>query len=303
MPFTNKTISIATLGVTALGVIAAYLQFFVVEEPVRTPIQITNLGDCNATGMTSGALALDCSTTVVENTPTIQDFWNVANSNAPGAAGRKEAIEALVEANQTFIGYDVSCERLGQETVLNIGPLTGGCKGAAHLEKLVVSGNFRNSNFSGAILRNSDFSYGDLYGADFSFSELYGAKFENAGLNFSNFSFARLSDASFSNARLTNAFFNHADLSGANFINALLDIASLEAALISGANFTGAHGYRGEDEHNGNKPFIWHSAPSFYSDFNDLPIDFDITLYDVCLWDENTEYTYAHIKPEPCLTP
>ncbi|MCD4695639.1 MAG: pentapeptide repeat-containing protein [Bacteroidales bacterium] len=105
--------------------------------------------------------------------------------------------------------------------------------------------NFRNCDFTNALMKESEFLNADFTGSKavnvkFIITVFAGAKLDSMDLSYSDFTGAGLEDVSFVHSRLINADFRGAHLQGANFKGANLSGCNFFAAEFVNTIFTGA---------------------------------------------------------------
>ncbi|RLD61782.1 MAG: hypothetical protein DRI95_13850 [Bacteroidetes bacterium] len=105
--------------------------------------------------------------------------------------------------------------------------------------------NFRNCNFTNALMKESEFPEADFTGSEavnvkFIITVFTGAKMDSMDLSYSDFTGAGLEDVSFVNSRLIDAEFRGAHLQGADFTGADLSGCNFFAAEFVNTVFTNA---------------------------------------------------------------
>ena len=134
--------------------------------------------------------------------------WHLLAERAPGASGKKRAINYLLTNNESLVAINLSHKRHGAPVYLMALDV--------YDENENKGADFRLSSFAGAIMRDSD-----LRKSDFSFSCLRNAELGGALFH----------DSKFNNADLTRANLWEADLSGADFSGAILSETHMERSV------------------------------------------------------------------------
>lgn len=150
----------------------------------------------------------------------VAQAWALATRNSPGNAGKKPALEFLVNQGIPLVGIDMSSDKNGGSTFL-------------HGVKL-HSADLSNSKFNGALLGSAEF-----VGAKLDFSDFSGVNMIDARLTDSSLLHVNLSGST-----LLNSDFSGAVLRGVNFDRANLTDSVLDRADVTYATFkkTNLHG-------------------------------------------------------------
>ena len=129
--------------------------------------------------------------------------WQLLSEKAPGASGKKRAIDYLRENEQSLVAINLSYTRHGAPVFLQ--------ELNVYNENTKRGTDFRMASFAGAIMNRAD-----LRGSDFSLACFYRTELGKAKLAESKLVGADLTGANLWDADLTGADLTNANLSGAH---------------------------------------------------------------------------------------
>ena len=178
----------------------------------------------------------------------IVSAWEILMQPAPGNSGKKDAIETLIEGDQTLSRIDMSCARhAGGGVISTQEDDTFFCprRKEVWLQKMNAAGaDLSFADLSDVDLSEADLSDANLRGAYLSDANLRGAYLREANLLAAdlrdvNLRRAYLRDAKLQGANLSNADLWLADLSDAELFDTDLSKAQLVSVNVSATNFCG----------------------------------------------------------------
>ena len=141
-------------------------------------------------------------------------------------SGRIEALERLVQAKRSLLGYNLSDADLKSVNLSGAELISADLSDANLMYANLSSADLSGADLSGALLEGADLENANLFSADLRSALLYSVNLRNVVLY---------------NADLRKASFLGADLSGADLRSTGLIGTSLSSAYLSGADLSGAH--------------------------------------------------------------